>query len=339
MYMKMLFVSFVYTLYFVCSILFAHNVNMSLSQHDLNTHTITRQSLLHKLDNDTELFDECDYLDLTDSQTLDIKDCDLNLLHLNVRGIISKQSKLVKLLQDCIGRHTIHVVTLNETWLTKDNEHFLNIPDYHAVKRNRMGKKGGGVCILIQKSLNYKEIDTINALKFKHIEHICVEIKLHDKNVSVSSLYRPPNTNATEFNNEYEKYINKLKSTKLDTVLGLDHSLDLLNMEKHKPTQEFFNMNINNQLFPTITKPTRITSTTATLLDNLMVNLSLNRNYLSGILVDDMSDHLLCLLVLKGKIFEQKEPITITYREMKEVKYTENQERSKRNSLGINNVQ
>ena len=242
----------------------------------------------------------------------------MNLLHLNVRGIISKQSKLVRLLQDCIGRHTIHVVTLNETWLTKDNEHYLNIPDYHVVKRNRMGKKGGGVCILIHKSLNYKEIDTINTLKFKHIEHICVEIKLHDKNVSVSSLYRPPNTNATEFNIEYEKYIKKLKSTKLDTVIGLDHNLDLLNMEKHKPTQEFFNMNINNQLFPTITKPTRITSTTATLLDNLMVNLSLNQNYLSGILVDDMSDHLPCLLVLKGKRYEQKEPITITYREMKE---------------------
>ena len=294
MYMKM-FVLLVYTLYSVCSMRFAHNVNMSLSQHDLNTSTITRQSLLHKLNNDTELFDECDYLDLTESQTLDIKDCDLNLLHLNVRGIISKQSKLVRLLQDCIGRHTIHVVTLNETWLTKDNEHYLDIPDYHVVKRNRMGKKGGGVCILIHKSLNYKEIDTINTLKFKHIEHICVEIKLHDKNVSVSLLYRPPNTNATEFNIEYEKYIKKLKSTKLETVIGLDHNLDLLNMEKHKPTQEFFNMNINNQLFPTITKPTRITSTTATLLDNLMVNLSLNQNYLSGILVDNMSDHLPCL--------------------------------------------
>ena len=141
MYMKMLLVLLVYTLYSVCSMLFAHNVNMSLSQHDLNTSTIIRQSLLHQLDNDTELFDECDYLDLTNSQTLDIKDCDLNLLHLNVRGIISKQSKLVSLLQNCIGRHTIHVVTLNETWLTKDNEHYLNIPDYHIVKRNRVGKK------------------------------------------------------------------------------------------------------------------------------------------------------------------------------------------------------
>ena len=53
--MKMLFVLFVYTLYSVRSMLYAHNVNMSLSQPDLNTSTITRQSLLHKPDNDTEL--------------------------------------------------------------------------------------------------------------------------------------------------------------------------------------------------------------------------------------------------------------------------------------------
>ena len=45
---------------------------------------IERQSLLDKLETGTELYDECEYLDLTDSQTLDIKDCDLNLLHLNV---------------------------------------------------------------------------------------------------------------------------------------------------------------------------------------------------------------------------------------------------------------
>ena len=185
--MKMLFVLFV--LHTVC---ISHIANMSPTQHDLDTSTITRKSLLETLDNDTELFDECEYLDLTDSQTLDIKDCDLNLLHLNVQGLIGKQSKLVKLLQSCIGKHTIHVVTINETWLTKDNEHFLNIPDYHAVKRNRVGKRGGGVCILIHKSLNYQEVDTINTLKFKHIEHICVEIKLQGKNLSVSSLYRPP---------------------------------------------------------------------------------------------------------------------------------------------------
>ena len=76
---------YVYIIYYA---LCEHLVNMTHSQ--LNSSRIERQSLLEKLDNDTELFDECDYLDLTDTNSLDIKECDLNVIHLNVRGIISK---------------------------------------------------------------------------------------------------------------------------------------------------------------------------------------------------------------------------------------------------------
>ena len=304
-------VLYVYSIY---CILCVHSVNMVQSQ--LESSRIERQSLLEKLDNETELFDECDYLDLTDTNSLDIKECDLNLIHLNIRGIISKQSKLTSMLQNCIGKHLIHIATINETWLTKDNEHLLNIPDYNVIKKNRIGKKGGGVCILVHKSLYYKELDAINNSKFKHIEQISIELKLQSKNLLISSLYRPPNTNVTEFNVEYGNYLRKLQTTKLDIVIGLDHNLDLLKIETHKPTQDFFNTNIDNQLFPTITKPTRITETTATLLDNLIVNLALNQNYQSGILVEDISDHLPCILILKERKFEQKEPIKITTRSM-----------------------
>ena len=304
-------VLYVYIIYYALCV---HPVNMVQSQ--LNSSRIERQSLLEKLDNETELFDECDYLDLTDTNSLDIKECDLNVIHLNIRGIISKQSKLTSMLQTCIGNHLIHIATINETWLSKDNEHLLNIPDYNVIKKNRIGKKGGGVCILVHKSLYYKEIDAINNLKFKHIEQISIKLKLQSKNLLVSSLYRPPNTNVTEFNAEYDNYIRKIQATKLDIVIGLDHNLDLLKIENHKPTQDFFNSNIDNQLFPTITKPTRITETTATLLDNLIVNLALNQNYQSGILVDDISDHLPCILILKERKFEQKEPIKITTRSM-----------------------
>ena len=301
---------------YIISLLCMHFVNMVQSQ--LDSSRIERQSLLEKLDNETELFDECDYMDLTESNLIEIKECDLNIIHLNIRGIISKQSQLTNLLHTCIGKHLIHIATINETWLTKDNEHLLNIPDYQVIKRNRIGKKGGGVCILVHKSLYYNELNTINNLQFKHIEQISIELKVQRKNLLVSSLYRPPNTNVTEFNEEYENLLRKMQATKLDIVIGLDHNLDLLKIENHKPTQDFFNINIDNQLFPTITKPTRITANTATLLDNLLVSLALNQNYTSGILVEDISDHQPCILILKERKFEQKEPTRITTRSMSE---------------------
>ena len=47
----------------------------------------------------------------------------------------------------------------------------------------------------------------------------------------------------------------------------------------------------SNSLYPLISKPTRITSSTATLIDNIFTNnLELNMN--SGILYTDLSDHL-----------------------------------------------
>ena len=132
-----------------------------------------------------------------------------------------------------------------------------------------------------------------------------------DKNISVSSIYRPPNTNTSEFIAEYEKYTKKLTSDNTDTVIGLDHNLDLLKIEKHKHSQlQHWSTNV--------TKPTRITNKTATLLDNLIVNYSLNQNYMSNILIDDISDHLPCLLTLQGKNYEKKEPETIKYVDMKE---------------------
>ena len=52
-------------------------------------------------------------------------------------------------------------------------------------------------------------------------------------------------------------------------------------------------------MLPTVTKPTRISKTSATLIDNILISEKLQSNYESAILLDDMSDHLPCILTLK----------------------------------------
>ena len=63
--------------------------------------------------------------------------------------------------------------------------------------------------------------------------------------------------------------INNVNNTKI--VIGIDHNLDLLNYAKHRPTREFVCINEKNNLVPGITRPTRITNTSATLIDNIFV--------------------------------------------------------------------
>ena len=51
--------------------------------------------------------------------------------------------------------------------------------------------------------------------------------------------------------------------------------------------------------FPCITRPTRITNTSATLIDNLLLSANLIGKQNSSIIVSDLSNHLPCLTLIQ----------------------------------------
>ena len=75
----------------------------------------------------------------------------------------------------------------------------------------------------------------------------------------------------------------------------LYHNIDLLKASSHNKTQDFLEKCIEMNLLPSITKPTRITHSSATLIDNMFLSLGIHDDSMSWILVEDMSDHLPCL--------------------------------------------
>ena len=82
------------------------------------------------------------------------------------------------------------------------------------------------------------------------------------------------------------------------------------------PEHCLLNIFLHNGLIPTITKPTRITSSSATLIDNIYV--SVRQNHIkSGILCCDISDHLpIFMFVENNNIVEKKQPLIIKKRKM-----------------------
>ena len=64
-----------------------------------------------------------------------------------------------------------------------------------------------------------------------------------------------------------------------DTILGMDHNLDFLKQETHSKTHEFVELNLDNALLPVITKPTRISYTSATLIYNIFISKNLQNNF------------------------------------------------------------
>ena len=74
--------------------------------------------------------------------------------------------------------------------------------------------------------------------------------------------------------------------------MGMDHNLDLLKYSKYRPTRDFIQIKENFDLVPCITRPTRVTHSSATLIDNIFVNTEQVRDLRSVILINDISDHL-----------------------------------------------
>ena len=117
---------------------------------------------------------------------------------------------------------------------------------------------------------------------------ICIP---NGKNIIVGTVYRPPNQNVAAFLEKFNEIISFIsKENKPFYVMG-DFNLYLLHYNHHALTQEFVDNLFWHMFFPLITKPTRLTSHSATLLDNIFTN-NPTRKILNGILLNDISYHL-----------------------------------------------
>ena len=250
---------------------------------------------LNIMDNtDDDYQDSCDYIDPSSSEDImSSNKCDLNIVQLNIRRLISKQKRLIR---ETIGEKSkgeVRVFVLNETWVTRANEHVVRIPNYNFIGKHRANKKGGGVGLAVHETIHYRTRDDIKLNHDSDLEYQFIELKARKRNILVGSMYRSPQSKEKEFLQDYKQLIDILKQHKdKEIVIGMDHNMDLLKASKHTNTQEFLDYNIEMNLLPVITKPTRITDTSATLIDNIFISGRPQHNYNSGLIISDMSDHL-----------------------------------------------
>ena len=133
----------------------------------------------------------------------------------------------------------------------------------------------------------------------------------HERNVVVGVFYRPPNNDIQCFIDVVKDICDKLRNeNKLCYLLGY-YNINLLNVDTHTSTADFNDTMFSNGFIPLITRPTRVTQSTATLIDNIFTNqlAELHNNFLQGILLTDISDHYPIFCV--NKIIK-KETVTAT---------------------------
>ena len=137
-------------------------------------------------------------------------------------------------------------------------------------------------------------------------ESLFVEInQTMGKNIIVGTVYRPPDKNLREFLNDLDRLLDIVSKENKTVILMEDWNLNIMN-SIHNLSSLFLDLLYYRMFFSFITRPTRITSHKASLIDNIF----------SCLFFNDISDHLPIFSLVSGKAQSCNNPSKyITFRD------------------------
>jgi hypothetical protein len=97
------------------------------------------------------------------------------------------------------------------------------------------------------------------------------------------------------------RIIQTINPAKFDLYICGDMHINFLKYNEHEETGKYLEMLFDNNLIPIITKPTRITDHSSTLIDHIYTNSPISQ-LTSGILEVDISDHLPVFCIIKTQV-------------------------------------
>ena len=216
-----------------------------------------------------------------------------SILLLNIRNI----KKNFKLLLSSLD-FSFSVICFSETWFDDLDNSAYDLPNYISKHQVRSDRRGGGVSVYIHSSLKFKERADLSIIS-KNIETLTLEI-LSDKthNILVNVLYRHSVGQYEQFENFLTTFFSRTKNCNKDIHIAGNFNLNLLDHDTNKKVQDFLNLIYQNNLIPTINKPTRVTMKTATAIDHILTNSFVDTDFKSAIFKTDIYDHFPVSLLL-----------------------------------------
>ena len=220
------------------------------------------------------------------------KNKSLFLFHINACSL-NKNFDDIQDLLSCT-KTKFDIIAISETRITKQvsllNNLNLNNCSFEFTPTET---SAGGTLLYIGNHLSYKCRNNLNINKKSDLESTFIEIVNPRKsNIIVDVIYRHPSMDLNDFNCNY---LNKLlenvsKEQKSIFLLG-DFNVNLLNYDENNQTNEFLDSLASNSFIPLILQPTRITSYSNTLVDNIFSSV-IDPDIISGNLTATISDHL-----------------------------------------------
>lgn len=211
------------------------------------------------------------------------------LFHSNVRSLRKNLNQLLA----CISRHqqAYDIIAVSETWL--QNTETALIPGYIFSSLPRVARtRGGGVAFFVKEDIVFEVVHTAS-ISDEHIEALFIKLPC---SLISGVVYRPPSTAMTPFLDKFESVLVQIthKHTGRIVILG-DFNIDLAWDTHNDYTLLLESFSLHN----IIREPTRITSTSSTLIDHALCNI--DSGVCAGVYSDPIADHLPIFVVLQNQ--------------------------------------
>ena len=186
------------------------------------------------------------------------------------------------------------IIAISETRILKNTKIVKNINIQNfSYEFTPTESTAGGTLIYIADHLAYQKRNDLTIYAKNYLESTFIEITNPSKtNIIVGCIYRHPTMDLNEFNYYYlNPLLEKLAKEQKTVFLLGDFNVDLLKYEQHKATNEFLDSLSCNMVLPYIIQPTRITSHSKSIINNIFSNY-ISQEIISGNLTSTISDYL-----------------------------------------------
>ena len=267
-------------------------LDLSMSTKDKNIMKKISNLIIENTNPDNKNSKFCKFYNLDEFAKAKFKsDHNFSILHLNIASLqyhIEDLKILIKVID-----YNFDVIAISESKLMKDSPPIkdLTIPNYQYIHTPTEASKGGTLMYFSDK-LIYKPRKDLELYQSKQVESTFAEVIMpKGKNLIVGCIYKHHNIDQEQFSKMIYPLLEKLNKERKNVYIAGDFNIDLIKMEKEPKTKLYFDTITNAKFMPLITLPTRITSSTKTLIDNILTN-QFSSDIKSGNLSVSISDHI-----------------------------------------------
>ncbi len=236
----------------------------------------------------------------------------LSLIHINICSIPKNLKTFESFLSSL--KCEFSIICCSESWFKKSTVDRHTPKNYNHIHDYRPTKRGGGTSIFIKNTIQYENRDDLKLDIHVNLCNSCfIEIDKCNvnstRNVIIGCIYKAPQLPITQFNDIFDNLLNTLDKEKKDVYLLGDFNINTGEQcTSNLHTHEFINIISAHAFTQLINKPTRITHHSATTIDGILTNVSLNNSmYCSGIFPTNLfSDHFPIFTVIKKTAIKKR---------------------------------